>query len=216
MALQGSGQISLNDLHVEAGGSSGTQASMNDSDIRGLVNASANSQMTFSSFYGASATIGQIASGKSTYVAAADYNPASYNMRSTLHTPFVNLSGNAYVTTRPTFTMNGRDTQFMRLAFGIDNSLRLDLFDLSSSAASEGAANTAGVPANSGFTRLKLKNSSGTVIRNLTRSSATYASSASTGYNNNSFRYYGTWAWASQTNPFPASNNTTLFTIELE
>ena len=55
MPLQSSGQISLDDLHVEAGGTSGTQCSMNDSDIRGLVNASANSQMTFSSFYGASA-----------------------------------------------------------------------------------------------------------------------------------------------------------------
>ena len=50
MALQSSGQISLNDLHVEAGGSTGTQASMNDTDIRGLVSAAANSQMTFSSF----------------------------------------------------------------------------------------------------------------------------------------------------------------------
>ena len=37
MALQTSGAISLNDIHVEAGGSSGTQASMNDSDIRGLI-----------------------------------------------------------------------------------------------------------------------------------------------------------------------------------
>jgi hypothetical protein len=57
MPLQSSGQISLNDLHVEAGGTSGTQASMNDTDIRGLLNASANSQMTFSSFYGASASL---------------------------------------------------------------------------------------------------------------------------------------------------------------
>ena len=57
MPLQSSGQISLNDLHVEAGGTSSTQASMNDSDIRGLVSAAANSQMTFSSFYGASSSI---------------------------------------------------------------------------------------------------------------------------------------------------------------
>ena len=57
MALQNSGQISLNDLHVEAGGTTGTQCSMNDSDIRGLLNASANSQMTFSGFYGASSSI---------------------------------------------------------------------------------------------------------------------------------------------------------------
>lgn len=54
MPLQSSGQISLDDLHVEAGGTSGTQASMNDTDIRGLLNAAANSQMTFSGFYGAS------------------------------------------------------------------------------------------------------------------------------------------------------------------
>ena len=57
MPLQNSGQISLNDLHVEAGGTSGTEASMNDSDIRGLLNAAANSQMTFSGFYGASSQI---------------------------------------------------------------------------------------------------------------------------------------------------------------
>lgn len=57
MPLQSSGQISLDDLHVEAGGTSGTQASMNDTDIRGLLNAAANSQMTFSSFYGASSQL---------------------------------------------------------------------------------------------------------------------------------------------------------------
>lgn len=57
MPLPSSGQISLNQMHVEAGGTSGTQASMNDSDIRGLVSAAANSQMTFSSFYGASSSI---------------------------------------------------------------------------------------------------------------------------------------------------------------
>jgi len=216
MALQTSGAISLNNLHVEAGGSSGTQASMNDTDIRGLVSAAANSQMAFSSFYGASAGIGQIASGNSTYAAAGDYNAASYNMRSTLHTPSVSFDGVAYVTTRPTFTMNNRNTQFMRLLFSVQNDLILSLFDLNSSLASESIANTAGVPANSGFTRMKLKNSSGTVIKNLTRSSATYAAQVSTGYNNNSFRYYSNWSWASQTNPFPNSNNTTLFSIELE
>jgi len=215
MALQTSGQISLNDLHVEAGGTSSTQASMNDSDIRGLLNASANSQMTFSSFYGASAGIGQIASGNSTYVPSGQYNPESWNMRNTLHTPSVNFSGNAYVTNRPTFTMNGRNTQFMSLISNIGGTLRLSLFDLSSSPA-QYTANTAGVPANSGFTRMKLKNSSGTVIKNLTRSSATYAAQIAESYSNSSFRFNSSWTWASQTNPFPSSNNTTLFTIELE
>ena len=40
MALQTSGAISLNDIHVEAGGTTGTQASLNDTDIRGLTPAS--------------------------------------------------------------------------------------------------------------------------------------------------------------------------------
>jgi hypothetical protein len=54
MALQTSGQISLNDLHVEAGGTSGTQASINDSDIRALINKASGAQSTFTGFYGAS------------------------------------------------------------------------------------------------------------------------------------------------------------------
>jgi hypothetical protein len=56
MALPASGQITLNQIHVEAGGSSGTQASINDSDIRSLIGAvSGQSNLSFSSFYGASA-----------------------------------------------------------------------------------------------------------------------------------------------------------------
>jgi len=54
MPLQSSGQISLDDLHVEAGGTSGTQCSMNDSDIRGLIGLSSASQAAMNAFYGAS------------------------------------------------------------------------------------------------------------------------------------------------------------------
>lgn len=55
MALQSSGAISLNEIHVEAGGTSGTQASINDSDIRGLIGKTSGAQMSFSEWYGASA-----------------------------------------------------------------------------------------------------------------------------------------------------------------
>ena len=55
MALQSSGQISLNDLHVEAGGSSGTECTFNDSDIRGLIGKSTAAQMALNEWYGASA-----------------------------------------------------------------------------------------------------------------------------------------------------------------
>ena len=54
MALQSSGQISLNDIHVEAGGSSGSLAAINDSDIRGLIGKGSGAQMSFSEWYGAS------------------------------------------------------------------------------------------------------------------------------------------------------------------
>jgi hypothetical protein len=53
MALQTSGQISLNDLHVEAGGSSGSECSFNDTDIRDMIDKSSGSQSSMSEFYGA-------------------------------------------------------------------------------------------------------------------------------------------------------------------
>ena len=54
MALQSSGQISLNDIHVELGETSGTQVSFNDADVRGLISASSESEIEMADFYGAS------------------------------------------------------------------------------------------------------------------------------------------------------------------
>lgn len=54
MALQTSGAISLDDIHVEAGGTTGTSVSINDSDVRGLISASASSEMALTDWYGAS------------------------------------------------------------------------------------------------------------------------------------------------------------------
>ena len=56
MALPTSGSISLNQMHVEVGGASGTQVSINDSDIRGLIGKGSGVQMSFSEWYGASAS----------------------------------------------------------------------------------------------------------------------------------------------------------------
>ena len=44
-------------MHVEAGGSTGTLATINDSDIRGLIGKSASVQMAFNEWYGASARV---------------------------------------------------------------------------------------------------------------------------------------------------------------
>ena len=57
MVLQSSGAISLNDMHVEAGGASGTQCTINDADIRGLISKGSGSQMSFNEWYGASSVI---------------------------------------------------------------------------------------------------------------------------------------------------------------
>ena len=57
MAVASSGAISLNDFHVEAGGSSGSNCSINDSDIRGLISKSAGASMSFNEWYGASGTL---------------------------------------------------------------------------------------------------------------------------------------------------------------
>ena len=54
MTLQSSGAISLNDIHIEVGGSSGTQCSINDSDIRALISKGSGATMSFSEWYGAS------------------------------------------------------------------------------------------------------------------------------------------------------------------
>ena len=53
MALQTSGAISLDDMHVEAGGTSGTEVSLNDADIRDLILKGAGAQAQFSEWYGA-------------------------------------------------------------------------------------------------------------------------------------------------------------------
>ena len=54
MVLQNSGAISLDDIHVEVGGTSGTECSINDSDIRDLASKTAGATSSFNEFYGLS------------------------------------------------------------------------------------------------------------------------------------------------------------------
>ena len=55
MALQTSGQISLNDLHLEVDGTSGSEVSLNDADIRDMIDKSSGAQSSISEYYGATA-----------------------------------------------------------------------------------------------------------------------------------------------------------------
>ena len=57
MALQTSGTITLNDMHTEAGGSSATYCTLNDSDIRGLIGKSSGAYAAFNEWYGAAASV---------------------------------------------------------------------------------------------------------------------------------------------------------------
>jgi len=54
MTLPASGAISLNEIHVEAGGSSGSLCGVNDADIRDLIGKSSGASMSFSEWYGVS------------------------------------------------------------------------------------------------------------------------------------------------------------------
>lgn len=54
MALTSSGQIDLNAMHVEAGGTTGTECTLNDADIRDMIDKASGAQMGFNEWYGAS------------------------------------------------------------------------------------------------------------------------------------------------------------------
>jgi len=54
MGLQSSGAISLDDLHVEVGGTSGTTCSLNDADIRALIDVGSGAGQSIQQYYGQS------------------------------------------------------------------------------------------------------------------------------------------------------------------
>ena len=54
MGLQSTGAISLDDLHVEVGGTSGTTCSLNDADIRALINVGDSAGQSIQQYYGKS------------------------------------------------------------------------------------------------------------------------------------------------------------------
>lgn len=61
MPLPSSGSISLNQMHIEVGGTSGTTCSLNDSDIRGLIpNRASGALSRFSDFHGRSASYNRV------------------------------------------------------------------------------------------------------------------------------------------------------------
>lgn len=63
MALPLSGPLSLNQIHVEAGGTSGTSCSLNEADTRSLIDKAVSTQNAISEYYGASSQVALTSSG---------------------------------------------------------------------------------------------------------------------------------------------------------
>jgi len=81
MTLQTTGQITLDDIHVEAGGTTGTEAKINDSDIRGIANSipSSHSPMPFSFWYGAPFSLGSWPTGAGSLKEPTIINVSGYD-----------------------------------------------------------------------------------------------------------------------------------------
>ena len=86
MPVPSSGMISLNDFHVEAGGTSGSACTLNDADIRGLISKGSGAAMNFNEWYGASALIhsSTVVTGyqASQYFSVSGYNGGSFGSMS--------------------------------------------------------------------------------------------------------------------------------------
>tara|TARA_B100001093_G_C26860261_1_gene1029798 strand:+ start:7709 stop:8542 length:834 start_codon:yes stop_codon:yes gene_type:complete len=92
MALQTSGAISINDLHVEVGGTSGTTASLNDSDIRALIGVSSGASNSLNSYYGASSNIYQATSIDVIYVFIVQQTTSGKTTTTTGYTHRISLA----------------------------------------------------------------------------------------------------------------------------
>ena len=107
MALQTSGAISLNDIHVEAGGTSGTSATINDSDIRGLTAASgytiptgSGTAIDFGDFYGASSLSTMTTTNYMRQASSGTTVFAGYSTRSVSGSIVFNAGGGFFVRLR--------------------------------------------------------------------------------------------------------------------
>jgi hypothetical protein len=83
MPIKTSGALSLNEIHAEVGGTSGSVVSLNDTDLRGLtpasgysINSTSGTQISVGDFYGASAAISLKTHG---YIISVNTNALSYS-----------------------------------------------------------------------------------------------------------------------------------------
>tara|TARA_R100001510_G_scaffold41660_1_gene38042 strand:+ start:2340 stop:3170 length:831 start_codon:yes stop_codon:yes gene_type:complete len=99
MTLPASGNtLSLNQIHVEVGGTSGTTVSLNEADVRGLISKGLNASNSISDYFGAS-SIPPFTADNDTTVGTSANNTAYF------YTPYPN-SGTAYPFYNPDGSLN--------------------------------------------------------------------------------------------------------------
>ena len=119
MALATSGALTLDQIHVEAGGTTGTTCSLNDSDIRGLtaasgrtINSTLGTNIDFADFYGATGGVPD-SFGKT------GVTPATQSVLVTEYFVYFNESKVALGT--GTFTTNGTNAKLSETSEFLDS-----------------------------------------------------------------------------------------------
>ena len=233
MTLQSSGAISLDDIHVEAGGSTGSQATINDADIRALISKSAGAQMAFNEWYGASAYTQTSHTGLASYVAPStnQYGTTTQERRivgddsqgvgqqtNNLFIYFYGFSFEHLADFSP-FTLNSRSTEVQELkSQNTMSTIRFSMVDVTGgNNRSSGNGHPQNV--NDVFTSIKIKNNSSNAEVTLNRSAASYQNTVQTvlgrvasgnGYS------VSRWTWTGVTNVMPTSHNNVTVTITLQ
>ena len=188
MALATSGALTLDQIHVEAGGTTGTTCSLNDSDIRGLtaaagktINSTLGTTIDFDDFYGAAGslfsttvTVGQ---GGNAYLIYKGYSDGVYSQGG-----FGSLtndnSGGSFVSGDTVRAINTIYLTQTNLFFRITRNTVINNSSTNS------------------FTTMTVNGNS------FSRSNATFQSQTSGG------NVYQGWMWQYVTNPFPSVGST--------
>ena len=206
MAITASGAISLNDLHVEAGGTSGSTCSFNDTDIRDILEKSSGASHSLGDYYSkkapftGSGTVGatNVYNAGSEYVAASNQRYRGYN-------------SNTYGSNLPSGTSYGSLSPIQDSDY-LSNNQVIAL-------ASNANNNTSGSITATVTTQLRVRNISGSaqninsdanfkklIINGNTfnRSDATYTSGGSDGI-------ASTFAWTTASQSVPNNNTSAMF-----
>lgn len=215
MALPTSGALTLDQIHVEAGGSSGSTSSLNDTDIRGLtaasgrtINSTQGTEIDFADFYGAS---GASFSAISMVVGDDTETTSGYVNNVATDRGFVSSSSTGSMSPTSDSNFLGGATITRLFMDGDTNSVQGSTSILRLRVSTASVANS-----NSSFTSLTID---GTTVQ---RSAATYVSNSAQGTSEWSWNGSNTSGVASSPvhqptsdyDPFPASGNTITCSIQ--